>query len=239
MLFWLPNSITLLALFFGFQCVVAATQGEYVQAIYLMFFAMIADFLDGRVARLLKAESEFGTSFDSISDTIAFALAPALLIHQWILITLTNYGFKPFLSWAIAFSYLASGAFRLARFNVVTVVDKRFFQGLPSPIAALTIASFVGLAIDHQWPKEHLIIPAIALTLGLGYLMVSKFPFYSFKTINLTNRVAFGSYVFLIIIALVTLQIIYEYALFDFLAIISTLYVTHPLVGYCRRWFKR
>ncbi|MDI9347131.1 MAG: phosphatidylcholine/phosphatidylserine synthase [Methylacidiphilales bacterium] len=238
-LFWLPNSITLLALFFGFQCIVSVVRAQYEIAIYFMLLAMIADFIDGRIARWLNVQSDFGASFDSISDTIAFALAPALLMHQWILSSLANYGFKPFFSWAIAFSYLASGAFRLARFTSVTVVDKRFFQGLPSPIAALTVASFVGLSIEHQWSQEFLIVPSIVITLVLGFLMVSKFPYYSFKDLRLNNRVQFGGYLFLAALLVLILQTLYEYALYDTIFLVTLIYITSPFILYLRRSIKR
>ena len=110
---------------------------------------MVLDGMDGRVARLTNTQSAFGEQFDSLSDMTSFGVAPALVMYEWALQDLGRWG------WAGAFVYCACAAMRLARFNAnIGVIDKRFFQGLPSPAAAALIAGFVWLAIDNKFPHQ-------------------------------------------------------------------------------------
>ena len=140
----LPNLFTLAALFGGFYSIVMAMNGRYDMAAIGIFCAMVLDSLDGRVARMTNTQSAFGEQMDSLSDMVSFGAAPALIAYEWALRGLGRWG------WFAAFVYCACAALRLARFNVNTgVVDKRYFQGLPSPAAAALVAGFIGVATDH------------------------------------------------------------------------------------------
>jgi CDP-diacylglycerol--serine O-phosphatidyltransferase len=119
-----------------------------------IFIAMILDTLDGRVARLTRTQSAFGAEYDSLSDMVCFGAAPALIMYEWALKGLGRFG------WIAAFVYCTGAALRLARFNTnIEVVDKRFFQGLPSPAAAALIAGFLWLAIDNKIPVSEYGMP--------------------------------------------------------------------------------
>ena len=134
----LPNLFTLGALFGGFYAVVMAMNGRYEQSAYGVFAAMVLDSLDGRIARMTGTQSQFGEQMDSLSDMVSFGAAPALIAYEWTLRGLGRWG------WIAAFVYCACAALRLARFNTnIGHVDKRFFQGLPSPAAAALVMGFV------------------------------------------------------------------------------------------------
>src|SRR5690349_17196577 len=174
----LPNLFTLAALFAGFYAIVQAMNLNFDQAAVGIFVAMVLDSLDGRVARLTKTQSAFGAEFDSLADMVSFGAAPALVMYEWVLRPMEKLG------WIAAFVYVAGAALRLARFNTnIDVVDKRFFQGLPSPAAAAIVAGFIWLASDNKIPVDDYGMPWVAafLTLYAGLTMVSNVPFYSFK----------------------------------------------------------
>ena len=139
----LPNLFTLAALFGGFYAIVMAIDGRFDQAAVGVFCAMVLDSLDGRVARMTNTQSAFGEQMDSLSDMVSFGAAPALISYVWALKDVGRWG------WLASFVYCACAALRLARFNVNTaVVDKRYFQGLPSPAAAALVAGFIWLCTD-------------------------------------------------------------------------------------------
>ena len=183
----LPNLFTLAGLFGGFYAIVMAMNGRFDQAAIGVFAAMVLDSLDGRVARMTNTQSAFGEQMDSLSDMVSFGAAPALIAYVWALTSLGRWG------WIAAFVYCACAALRLARFNVNTaVVDKRFFQGLPSPAAAALVAGFIWLmteagvdGIDVRWFT-------FGLTLYAGLTMVTNVPFYSFKDVSLKRSVPFA-----------------------------------------------
>src|SRR6476619_5472978 len=140
----LPNLFTLAALFGGFYAIVRAMNRQFDQAAYGIFIAAVLDSLDGRVARMTNTQSAFGEQMDSLSDMVSFGAAPALIAYEWALKGLGRWG------WIAAFVYCACAALRLARFNVNTgVVDKRYFQGLPSPAAAALVTGFIWLLDDY------------------------------------------------------------------------------------------
>src|SRR4051794_18920016 len=148
-----------------------------------IFAAMVFDGLDGRVARLTRTQSEFGAEYDSLSDMVSFGAAPALVIYEWSLKGMDKVG------WFAAFVYCACAALRLARFNTnIDVVDKRFFQGLPSPAAAGLIAGLVWAMESYDVARADIPLLAWALTLFAGITMVSSVRFYSGKDINLRKR---------------------------------------------------
>ena len=182
----LPNLLTTAALFAGFYAILAAIRGSFSDASIAIFVAMVLDGLDGRVARLTHTQSAFGAEYDSLSDMVAFGLAPSLVMFLWALSDLGRVG------WFAAFVYTAATALRLARFNVqIAVVDKRYFQGLPSPSAAAIPASAVWLGSHYGLAGPDLAWPAAILTVVVGLLMVSNFRYFSFKDLAWHDRVPF------------------------------------------------
>lgn len=187
-IYLLPNAFTTAALFAGFYAVVQAMNNCFEVAAIAIFTAMVLDGMDGRVARLTNTQSAFGEQYDSLSDMTSFGVAPALVIYEWVLHDLGRWG------WLAAFVYVAGAALRLARFNTnVGVIDKRFFQGLPSPAAAALVAGFVWLAIDNKLPLHDSIMGWVAfiLTMYAGIAMVSNAPFFSGKNFALGRSVPF------------------------------------------------
>ena len=183
----LPNLFTLAGLFGGFYAIVMAMNGRFDQAAIGVFSAMVLDSLDGRVARMTNTQSAFGEQMDSLADMVSFGAAPALIAYVWALTGLGRWG------WIAAFVYCACAALRLARFNVNTaVVDKRFFQGLPSPAAAALVAGFIWLMDEAGFQGEDVRWYMFALTLYAGLTMVTNVPFYSFKDLSLKRSVPFA-----------------------------------------------
>lgn len=182
----LPNLFTTAALFGGFYAIVQAMNQRFEHAAVAIFIAMVLDGLDGRVARLTHTQSDFGAEYDSLSDMVSFGAAPALVIYEWALKGMGKLG------WIAAFIYCAGAALRLARFNTnIDVVDKRFFQGLPSPAAAALVAGLVWVLLDYGWTGEEARWYACVLTIFAGVTMVSNVRFYSGKDINLRKSVPF------------------------------------------------
>lgn len=215
----LPNLFTLAALFGGFYAIIMAINGRFEMAAIGVFYAMVLDSLDGRVARMTNTQSAFGEQMDSLSDMVSFGAAPALISYVWSLHTLGRWG------WFAAFVYCACAALRLARFNVNTaVVDKRYFQGLPSPAAAALVAGFIWLATETQLKGAELAWPMFALVLYAGLTMVTNVPFYSFKDVHFKQSVPF---IFVVAIALVIAVIALEPA-----TILSLLFVCYGISGY-------
>jgi CDP-diacylglycerol--serine O-phosphatidyltransferase len=182
----LPNLLTTAALFSGFFAIVQAMNGKFEVAAVAIFIAMVFDGLDGRVARLTHTQSAFGAEYDSLSDMVSFGAAPALVVYVWALKGLGKLG------WIAAFIYCAGAALRLARFNTnIEVVDKRYFQGLPSPAAAALVAGLVWVLIDNNWTGDEAAWFACILTIFAGITMVSNLRYYSGKDINLRKSVPF------------------------------------------------
>lgn len=182
----LPNLFTLGGLFGGFYAVVMAMNGRFSEAAIGVFAAMVLDSLDGRVARMTNTQSAFGEQMDSLSDMVSFGAAPALIAYAWSLKDLGRWG------WIAAFVYCACAALRLARFNVNTsVVDKRYFQGLPSPAAAALVAGFIWLMTDLEISTASAKWYLFSCTLLSGLTMVTNVPYYSFKDINFKKSVPF------------------------------------------------
>jgi CDP-diacylglycerol--serine O-phosphatidyltransferase len=186
-IYLLPNLFTTAALFGGFYAIVQAMNQHYEIAAVAIYIAMVLDGLDGRIARLTRTQSEFGAQYDSLSDMVSFGAAPALVIYEWALKGLGKLG------WVAAFVYCAGAALRLARFNTnIEVIDKRWFQGLPSPAAAALVAGLIWVMSDLGLGGEAwLMWLAWAVTMFAGITMVTNVPFYSFKDINLKKSVPF------------------------------------------------
>lgn len=192
----LPNLFTTVGLFAGFYAIVAAVNGQFEIAGMAILAAGVLDGLDGRVARMTNTESEFGAQYDSMTDMVAFGVAPSLLIYEWILRDLGKVG------WMLAFVYAAAVALRLARFNVRTeVVNKRYFQGLASPPSAGLLISIVWLGETYHLRGAAVEAFAAVVTLCAAALMVSNVRFFSFKDVDFRSRVAF-IYVALIALAI-------------------------------------
>jgi CDP-diacylglycerol--serine O-phosphatidyltransferase len=185
-IYLLPNLFTTGALFAGFYAIVQAMNGRFEHSAVAIFIAMVLDGLDGRVARLTHTQSEFGAEYDSLSDMVSFGAAPSLVIYEWALKGMGKWG------WIAAFIYCVCTALRLARFNTnIGVVDKRYFQGLPSPAAAALIAGLIWLMLDFDIAGTDVRWLAWCITLFAGLTMVSDIPYYSGKEINLRKSVPF------------------------------------------------
>jgi len=182
----LPNLCTTASLFSGFYSTIQSLSGNFIQAAWAILVAGLFDFLDGRVARLTHAESEFGIEYDSLVDLASFGLAPAILIYTWGLEGMGRIG------WLAAFLYFACGALRLARFNVqAKTVERAWFQGLPIPVAASVLSSmviffdFISFSVGTSSPLT------VGVTILLSLLMVSTVPYRSFKNIHFKRRWSF------------------------------------------------
>lgn len=218
-IYLLPNAFTTAALFCGFYAVVMAMTQRFEHSAYAIFAAMVLDSLDGRVARMTNTQSEFGAQYDSLSDMISFGAAPALVVFEWSLKGMGKLG------WISAFVYCACAALRLARFNTnIAVVDKRYFQGLPSPAAAALVAGFILLMEDLHFKGAELSWSAWSITLFAGLTMVTNVPFYSFKDVNLRKAVPFVA-PFLIVLGYVAI-------VSDPPKILFGLFVLYGLSGY-------
>jgi CDP-diacylglycerol--serine O-phosphatidyltransferase len=185
-IYLLPNLFTTAALFAGFYAVLSANSGRYEAAALAIFAAMILDGFDGRIARMTNTQTDFGAEYDSLSDMVAFGVAPALVAYQWALTGLGKLG------WLAAFVYTAGAALRLARFNTqIGIADKRYFQGLPSPAAAAIIAGSVWIGVDNGFEGDEVGLGVALYTTGAGILMVRNFRYYSFKLLVFNGRVPF------------------------------------------------
>jgi CDP-diacylglycerol--serine O-phosphatidyltransferase len=229
-IYLLPNAFTTAALFAGFYAIVQAMNGRFEVAAMAIFAAMVLDGMDGRVARLTNTQSAFGEQYDSLSDMCSFGVAPALVMYEWALKDLGRWG------WLAAFIYVAGAALRLARFNTnLTVVDKRYFQGLPSPASAALVAGFVWLAVDNKLQIQELWLPWVAfvVTVYAGVSMVTNAPFFSGKSFALSRSVPFWG-ILLVVLAFVFISVDPPIALFG-------LFVVYGLSGYFLwlwRWQK-
>jgi CDP-diacylglycerol--serine O-phosphatidyltransferase len=192
----LPNLITTAGLFCGFYSIIESFRADFQTAAIAILIANIFDVLDGRIARLTKTTSRFGIEYDSMSDLIAFGVAPGILVYRWALEPWGTWG------WLAASLYVTCGALRLARFNMqYDNVEKRHFIGLPIPAAAELIASIVlvycyfgGVGQTH----EHFLV--LLLTYALAGLMVSNIKYFSFKEVELHRRHPFWVLIAVIVV---------------------------------------
>jgi CDP-diacylglycerol---serine O-phosphatidyltransferase len=181
-MYLLPSLFTLANMFCGYACVIYAMRGEFSTAAPFIGVAMVLDMLDGRIARMTGASSDFGREFDSLADVISFGIAPAVLGYAWGLYTFGRLG------WTVGFLYVSAAAIRLARFNIQSTAnpDKRYFVGMPSPAAATVPAATVFLLPQGFQPGWTAL--ALPLLLVPAALMVSTIRYRSFKTFNLKQR---------------------------------------------------
>ena len=218
-IYLLPNAITISSLFCCFYAIVMTLNLEFKQATVAIFISMVLDSMDGRVARLTRTQSEFGAQLDSLADMVAFGAAPALVVYEWSLKGMGRIG------WVSAFVFCACAALRLARFNTnIAIVDKRYFQGLPSPAAAALVAGFIWLMDDVGFSGSDFYWTSWILTLYAGLTMVSNVPFYSFKVMDIRKSVPFIA-VILVVLIFVTIS-------FDPPKVLFGLFVIYGVSGY-------
>ncbi len=222
-IYLIPNLCTLANLFCGFYAIIATLNGKYVQAGEVILLSMVFDALDGKLARLTNTMSSFGVEFDSLADLVSFGVAPSILMYKWALYSYGRIG------WLATFLYLACGAMRLARFNVMTdSEEKRYFTGLPIPAAAALLASFVILHSFLFGPagSKPPIIAGIAYV--LAFLMVSNIKYRSFKDLDLSQKKPFN---ILVTVLLVLTVIMAEPQISLFL-----LFASYPASGIIARF---
>jgi len=206
-IYLVPNFVTTANMFCGFYSLIASIHGDFIGAAWAIIAAAIFDMLDGRIARFAKATSLFGVEYDSLSDLISFGVAPGILLYQWAL--------EPFgrLGWLAAFLFVVCGALRLARFNVNSAsLPKGFFQGLPIPMGAGMVATFIIFSQTVSWGSAHQFV-VLLLTFGLASLMVSTIKFPSFKELNWRSRASFG-YLLIGVLSMVLVAVKPEVTLF-------------------------
>lgn len=177
----LPSLFTIANLFCGWACVIHAINGDFTTAAPFIGVAIVLDMLDGRIARMTGTTSEFGLQLDSLADLISFGMAPAVLAFQWGLAPLGRLG------WAVGFLFVTAAALRLARFNIQTPSDKRYFVGLPSPAAAAVPAATVFYFPQGMQTYQQALL-ALPVVLVPAMLMVSTIRYRSFKTIDLGTK---------------------------------------------------
>lgn len=183
-IFLVPAIITSLGLLAGFYSLISAIDGHFERAAAMIAVAFVCDGLDGRVARASRTSSHFGVEYDSLSDLVAFGVAPAGLVYTWALHPLAAWG------WMVTGMYVVCAALRLARFNVqAATTDKRRFVGLPVPGAAAVIAGLVLACSYFEIDSPRLLcVVANLLTAALAGLMISRVPYPSFKSVDLHHR---------------------------------------------------
>lgn len=189
----LPNSVTLCGMFFGFYAIISALHGDFIKSAWAIVIAGVFDALDGWVARLTSSTTKFGIELDSLSDVIAFGVAPAALLYKWAL--------HPFgrIGWAVAFLFVACGAMRLARFNIqMGGAERKSFTGMPIPAAAGFNAALIMFCGEIGWePGKNVLI--LLNTIMLSLFMVSTMRFHSLKEIDLKKRKPFWLLVFVVL----------------------------------------
>lgn len=211
-----PNLFTTINLFCGFLAVAMVLSGKFVNAAWLIFMAGVFDAFDGRIARASGQTSEFGVEMDSLADVISSGIAPSILVYEYFL---KNVGGHPALGLMLGFLPLLFAAFRLARFNVMTLQEghKSYYLGLPAPAAANILASLVILHGHTHWaPLLRMILimtPLVSLAMG-SQLHYEGFPRFSIKGSH-GNRIKLGIF----FISLVSIFVFPEFTLSIFMMV--------------------
>jgi len=209
----LPNLLTTGNLLCGFWAIISVFQERFYFAAVAILLAAVFDVFDGKVAKLSGATSKFGMQYDSLADLVSFGIAPALLAFSWALRPYGKFG------WLAAFLFVACGAIRLARFNVLASTgETKYFKGLPIPVAAAMIAFTILLyfqLIETDWVKDIVILVMIYI---LAFLMVSNIRYFSFKELNLAKRKPFSIFIFvvlsLVVIVMEPVVVLFAFVLF-------------------------
>ena len=196
----LPNLFTTASLFCGFYSVIASMKGDYHLAAIPILFAFVLDGLDGRIARMTNTTSKFGSEYDSLTDLVAFGVAPAILVYSWALSSYGKWG------WLAAFLFVVCGALRLARFNVqIGMIESRVFNGLPIPGAAAVVSTGILLFFYMGGIGRFNDLFVLVIVVCISLLMVSSIKYYSFKDLNFFSRKPFMSLVILIFILIIVI----------------------------------
>lgn len=196
----LPNTLTLCSLLCGFIAILSSINGNYLDAAWFIVLATVFDGLDGWIARLTNTTTRFGLELDSLSDLVAFGVAPAVLIYKWSLMPFGRFG------WAVAFLFVACGALRLARFNIQAgLSSSKAFKGLPIPGAAIIMCSIVIYFYEFNVgvPEKSYFYPIITIVISL--LMVSTLRFHGLKEIRFNERKPFWALIVFVLILFVLL----------------------------------
>jgi CDP-diacylglycerol--serine O-phosphatidyltransferase len=225
----LPNLLTTGNLLCGFWAIISVFQEQFYYAAVAILLAAVFDAFDGKVAKLSGATSKFGVQYDSLADLVSFGVAPALLAFSWALRPYGKFG------WLAAFTFVACGAIRLARYNVLASAgETKYFKGVPIPVAAAMIALTIHLylrLIETGWIKDVVILVMIYV---LAFLMVSNIRYYSFKELGLAKRKPISSFVFvvlsLVVIVMEPVVVLSAFVLF---------YVCSGPVGMIWGWRKK
>ena len=222
----LPNMLTLIGVCIGLTSIRFALSGEFHLAIVAIVIAAVIDGLDGRIARLIRGTSKVGKELDSLTDMISFGVAPAFIMYFWKLNTLGRFG------WLLCLIYVICVALRLARFNINSNQESswrdNFFEGVPSPAGGILVLTplIVSLSgFDYFQINYDIIVPVFFI--GISFLLISKFPSYSFKKIVIPRRTT----IFLLfsIVLFFGLLLIYT---FNVIAISSLIYLTLLPISY-------
>jgi CDP-diacylglycerol--serine O-phosphatidyltransferase len=243
-LFILPNLFTLSAIFCGFYAIVLTgsnpTPDDLYRASLLIIFAMFFDMIDGRVARLTRTQSAFGMEIDSLADVVSFGVAPAHLVYAWSLHSLGMFGVFA------CFAYVACGAIRLARFNVLSTdtsgrpkKPSKYILGLPIPGAAGILVSLVAAnhAVDGELAAAH--VPVAIVMASLAFFMVSTIKFRSFKDLRLTWRTAGLVTLALGTGVMMAIKLHVAFALGWMLTSYVAIGLLETLIALARRWRRR
>ena len=201
-IYLLPNLITTASLFCGFYSIIASLKEHFVVAAVTILTALAFDGLDGRIARFTNTTSKFGAEYDSLSDVIAFGVAPSFLAYNWAMSFYGKWG------WLAAFLFVLCGALRLARYNIqIGMIESKFFNGLPIPAAAAIVATTV-LFFDYAGVEGKFQNSSMLFFVAvLSILMVSNIKYYSFKDMKLFSREPFMTFFSLIILLIVLVAI--------------------------------
>ncbi len=197
----IPNLLTTGNLFSGLFAILAVFKGHYLAAAVAILIALVSDMLDGKSARWTNSTRQFGVEYDSLADLVSFGVAPGLLMYGWALSVYDMLG--P----AVMFAFVACGALRLARFNVMTATsESKYFTGLPIPAAASVVATLV--IFDREVAQLGLAekpVLVLVLTLALAFLMVSTIKYRSFKDLKFSGRAHFDNLVLAILLLMLVI----------------------------------
>ncbi len=235
-MFVLPNLFTLSSVFCGFYAIVLASDNPGPTALYrasvAVFFGIFFDMADGRVARLTRTQSAFVVQLDSLADQVTFGVAPALILYQW---GLSDLGLLGALT---GFIFVACGAVRLARFNILaerTPSSMKYFIGVPIPLAA---GVMVSLVMFHQQTFEtpvHRVLSIVALVLIVSYLMISNVRYRTFKDLKLTRKSMTIVFSLLVLFAVIAARVRPTFAVLAFFWGYLTLGLIEEVVFFRRR----
>lgn len=231
-----PNSLTLTSIFCGICSINLALTGDtptdIMFAAWLLVVAMVCDALDGRVARMTKAESALGVQLDSLADMVSFGVAPAMLLYAW--------GMKSLGTWGLffGFCFTACTALRLARFNVMASENEgvmKYFLGLPSPLAAGTVVAVVLAHVSATGQMSTGAATSVAaMAVLLGALMVSNIRYRTFKDVNFRGRAGFLALATILLASAVA----YTFKPGAALVLLMVLYIAIGLVGGVLHWSR-